>query len=62
VNEIPPDEKCGKQNTFVAQIIFNGSYNKKRNASGDFASYCSGIFKAMLPFNKFVNDPVLALK
>jgi uncharacterized protein (TIGR02453 family) len=30
--------------------------------SVDFVSYCAGIYRSMVPFNKFVNRPVLALK
>jgi hypothetical protein len=29
--------------------------------SDDFAAYCGKVFKAMVPFNKFVNEPVMAL-
>jgi uncharacterized protein (TIGR02453 family) len=44
------------------ELMIHHSVHDKQVLSEDFAAYCSKIFKAMVPFNKFVNDPVMALK
>jgi uncharacterized protein (TIGR02453 family) len=44
------------------ELMIHHSVKDKQILADDFASYCSKIFKAMVPFNKFVNDPVMALK
>jgi len=44
------------------ELMIHHSVKDKQILAGDFASYCSKIFKAMVPFNRFVNDPVIALK
>ena len=44
------------------ELMIHHSVKDQQILTGDFATYCSKIFKAMVPFNKFVNDPVMALK
>jgi hypothetical protein len=34
------------------------SLDDKKILSDDFASYCAKIYKAMVPFNRFLNDAV----
>jgi uncharacterized protein (TIGR02453 family) len=44
------------------ELMIHHAVNDKEIVAADFVSSCSKVFKAMVPFNKFVNDPVLALK
>jgi hypothetical protein len=41
--------------------MIHHSVKDKEILAADFISNCSRVFKAMVPFNKFVNDPVMAL-
>jgi uncharacterized protein (TIGR02453 family) len=43
------------------ELMIRHSIDDKKIISADFASYCSKIFKTMVPFNSFVNTPVIAL-
>lgn len=44
------------------ELMIHHAVKDKAILATDFASYCSKIFKAMVPFNKFLNDPVMASK
>jgi uncharacterized protein (TIGR02453 family) len=44
------------------ELMIHHHVKDKEIVASDFVSYCSKVFKAMVPFNKFVNDPVMALK
>ena len=43
------------------ELMIHHAVKDKEILEADFVSYCSKIFKAMVPVNKFVNDPVMAL-
>ena len=44
------------------ELIIRHSATDKEILSENFASYCNKIFRSTVPFNSFVNEPVLALK
>lgn len=44
------------------ELMIHHSVSDKEILSDNFTSYCVKIFKAMVPFNSFVNEPVLALR
>ena len=44
------------------ELMIHHQVKDKEIIAADFVSSSSKIFKAMVPFNKFVNDPVMALK
>ncbi len=44
------------------ELIIRHSVTDKEILSENFASYCNKIFRSTVPFNSFVNEPVLALK
>ena len=44
------------------ELMIHHAVNDKQILAADLVSYCSKICKAMVPFNKFVNEPVMALK
>jgi uncharacterized protein (TIGR02453 family) len=43
------------------ELMIHHSVADKEILSGNFISYCTKVFKTMVPFNKFVNEPVMAL-
>jgi len=42
------------------ELMIHHTVTDKQILAADFASYCTTIFKALVPFNKFVNNPVMA--
>jgi uncharacterized protein (TIGR02453 family) len=44
------------------ELMIHHSLKDKQLLAGDFASYCAKIFRRMVPFNKFVNESLMALK
>jgi uncharacterized protein (TIGR02453 family) len=44
------------------ELMICHEVDDKKILSKDFVSYCSKIFKAMVPFNSFINKPVVAVK
>lgn len=44
------------------ELMIQHRPDDKQIAGADFAAYCGVVFKAMAPFNTFVNTPVMALK
>ncbi len=44
------------------EMMLQHKVDDKLITSDDFTSYCTKIFKAMVPFNAFVNESVLSLK
>ncbi|MFZ1081723.1 MAG: DUF2461 domain-containing protein [Candidatus Kryptoniota bacterium] len=44
------------------ELMIRHEVDDKRILSKDFASYCSKVFKAMVPFNSFINKSTMAIK
>jgi uncharacterized protein (TIGR02453 family) len=43
------------------ELVIHHSVADKEIVASDFVSYCVKVFKAMIPFNQFINKPVMAL-
>jgi len=44
------------------ELMIIHSVDDTKILSDDFNTYCANIFKAMVPFNSFVNEPVISYK
>jgi len=64
LTRVPPgfdkDDPMGEYLKYK-ELMVHHSVADKEILSGNFISYCTKVFKAMVPFNKFVNEPVMAL-
>jgi uncharacterized protein (TIGR02453 family) len=64
LTRVPPgfnkDDPMGEYLKYK-ELMIHHSVADKEILSGNFISYCAKVFKTMVPFNKFVNEPLMAL-